>query len=363
MTLTHDDRRAEGRAATLRMIDSDGARVAGTPYPTDLDAQQLWQLLAAMRLTRRLDEELINLQRQGQLALFPSCRGQEAAQVGTAAALRPDDWTFPQYRELGVFVVKGIDPAGVGHMWRGTLHGGLGFVERCCAPITIPIGSHALHAVGYALGLRLDGSDGVAVAYVGDGATSEGDVHEALNMAAVMEAPCIFVIQNNHWAISVPLAEQTRVTRLADKAAAYGMPGVRCDGNDVLACSTAMEQAVDRARRGLGPSLIEAVTYRMGAHTTSDDPTRYRSDSEVREWARLDPIERLQRHLVLEGKWLPEEDVRSREAAEEAAHRLRVALFDAPPPDPLVIFDHVLSSVGPALDEQRRQLAAEIAER
>jgi pyruvate dehydrogenase E1 component alpha subunit len=362
MTLTHDQR-AGAPATMLKLIGADGARVADAPYPAELDVAQLWRLLAAMRLTRRLDQELINLQRQGQLALYPSCRGQEAAQVGTAVALRPDDWTFPQYRELGVFVVKGIDPAGVGHMWRGTAHGGLGFVERCCAPITIPIAAHTLHAVGYALGLRLNGSDGVVAAYVGDGGTSKGDFHEALNMAAVMQVPCIFVVQNNQWAISVPLAEQTRVTRLADKAAAYGMPGIRCDGNDVLACLAAMQQAVDRARRGLGPSLIEAVTYRMGAHTTSDDPTRYRSDSEVAEWARRDPIERFERHLVLEGKWSPEDDLRSREAGEEAARRLRAALFDAPAPDPLVVFDHVVSEVSPALEEQRRQLAAELAGR
>jgi len=360
MTLTHDELLAIGEAPMVRLVAPDGSRVDGQRALPDLDVAAMWQLFTDMKVTRRLDQEFVNLQRQGQLALFPPSRGQEAAQVGTATALRSDDWMFPQYRELGAFVVRGIDPGGLGHLWRGTCHGGFGFVEKACAPLSIPIGTHALHAVGMALGMSLDGSDSVAVAFVGDGATSEGDVHEALNMAAVFDAPCIFVIQNNQWAISVPLAEQTRTTNLADKASAYGMPGVRCDGNDALACLMVMRDAVDRARRGEGPTLIEAVTYRMGAHTTSDDPTRYRTEEELATWSELDPIDRFERFLRLEGLWSDAKDASANEAARAAATRLRDAVFDAPAPDPLLAFDHVLSERSPSLQAQRDQLAAEI---
>ena len=221
-------------------------------------------MLTAMIVTRRLDEEFVNLQRQGQLGLFASCRGQEAAQVGAASALRPTDWLFPQYRELGAFVVRRIPPEAIAMMWRGVCHGGMDLLEYCSAPISIPVGTHALHAVGYAMGISLDGDDGVAAAFIGDGSLSEGDVHEALNMAGVFQAPCIFFVQNNQWAISVPASKQTRAATIAQKALAYGMPAVRCDGNDVLACSEAMIEAVLRARSGDGPTLIEAVTYRAG---------------------------------------------------------------------------------------------------
>jgi TPP-dependent pyruvate/acetoin dehydrogenase alpha subunit len=245
----------------VRFVAPDGAPVgrgtAGTPIADD---RLVW-LYETMVVTRELDEEFVNLQRQGQLALFPSCRGQEAAQVGCAAALRDSDWLFPQYRELGSFVVRGIEPEGIGLMWRGTWHGGLGFLERAVAPMSIPVGTHALHAVGAALASMLLGDDGVAVAFVGDGATSVGDVHEALNMAAVQQAPCLFYVQNNQWAISVPLEDQMRAPSIAHRAIGYGMPGVRVDGNDVLACLSVVAEAAQRARDGGGPTLIEAVTY------------------------------------------------------------------------------------------------------
>jgi pyruvate dehydrogenase E1 component alpha subunit len=280
--------------------------------------------------------------------------------VGCAAALRSDDWLFPQYRELGAFVVRGIDPGGVGLMWRGAWHGGLGFVERCVAPMSIPIGTHALHAVGAAMASTRLGDGGVTVAFVGDGATSEGDVHEAMNLAAVEDAPCIFYIQNNGWAISVPLSEQSRAPSLAHKGIGYGMPAVRVDGNDVVACYLVVQAAADRARRGDGPTLIEALTYRLGPHTTSDDPTRYRSADEVEVWERLDPIDRCERYMRARGLW--QDTIRDEATAAAAMQRtrLRDAVVDAA--DPLVteVFSHVFAETPPDLRAQQRFLAVEL---
>jgi len=342
----------------IRVIDPNG-NVVGDRYPDLLERSQHVELLTAMRVTRRLDREFVNLQRQGQLALFPSCLGQEAAQVGVTAALRPTDWLFPQYRELGAFVVRGIPPEAIGLMWRGVCHGGVQMTDYHSAPLSIPIGTQALHAAGYAMGIGLDGTDDVAVGFVGDGAMSEGDVHEALNMAAVFDAPCIFVVQNNQWAISVPANKQTKSATIAQKAAAYGMSGVRCDGNDVLASYLVMSDAIERARTGGGPTLIEVVTYRMGAHTTSDDPTRYRDEVELKAWAALDPIERYTKHLLNENLWREQDEEQATAVAEEAAARLRTNVFDAPDPDPLVVFDHVLAHASVELERQRQQLARE----
>lgn len=338
----------------------------GTPTPSasenlpDLD-DLLREAYLTMVATRGLDEELVNLQRQGQLALFPSSQGQEAAQVGCAMALRDTDWMFPQYRELGAFLVRGIDPGGIGLAWRGTWHGGLGFVERCVAPMSVPIGTQALHAVGAAMASTWLGDDGVTVAFFGDGGTSEGDVHEALNLAAVREAPCIFFVQNNGWAISTPLHEQCRAPTLAHKAIGYGMPGVRVDGNDVLACFAVVSEAVARARSGQGPSFIEAVTYRMGPHTTSDDPTRYRDPAELEAWETLDPIARTRAHLQHRGVWDDAFDVEAVERTAALRTALRAAVFDAPDPDPLEVFDHVLVNPTPALLAQRAELELELA--
>jgi 2-oxoisovalerate dehydrogenase E1 component alpha subunit len=343
------------------VVAPDGEPTSLPDRAAAIPGDRLIELYGLMVATRELDEEFVNLQRQGQLALFPSCRGQEAAQVGAAAALRDTDWMFPQYRELGAFLVRGIDPGGVGAMWRGTVHGGAGFVERACAPMSIPIGTHALHAVGAAMAASLLGDGSVTVAFIGDGATSEGDVHEALNFAAVYGAPCLFYVQNNQWAISVPLADQLRAPSIAHKAVGYGMPGVRVDGNDVLACLTVVEDAAARARAGGGPTLIEAVTYRIGAHTTSDDPTRYRRADEVAAWEARDPIRRLARYLARRGLWSPEVDQGAGERASGLRTRLRDAVFDAPDPSPLDAFDHVLRRPTAELDAQRAQLAAEIA--
>jgi pyruvate dehydrogenase E1 component alpha subunit len=343
------------------LVGPDGQPTDEDRYTRDLPQETLSWLYEMMVLTRALDGEFVNLQRQGELALFPSSNGQEAAQVGAAASLRKTDWLFPQYRELGVFLARGIPPGNIGLMWRGTWQGGLDFDKKRCAPMSIPIGTQALHAVGAAMAAQRLGEDSVTVAFFGDGATSTGDVHEALNFAAVFKAPCIFFVQNNQWAISVPVSHQTVAPSIAHKAIGYGMPGIRVDGNDPLACFAVMGEAAKRARAGEGPTLIEAVTYRMGPHTTSDDPTRYRSQGEVDEWAKLDPIRRYRTYLERIGIW----SQRLEQRIEARAHRLRTelrdAVFDAPDIDVAEVFEHVYGELTPDLVAQREQLFAELA--
>ena len=347
----------------VQVIAEDGSAVRSCAFDATSVIDRLPALYELMVVTRQLDEEFVNLQRQGQLALFPSCRGQEAAQVGCAAALRESDWLFPQYRELGCFLYRGVDPEGIGAMWRGTVHGGTGLVERAIAPMSIPIGSHALHAVGAAMAATWLGDEGVTVAFIGDGATSEGDVHEAMNLAAVQQAPCIFYVQNNQWAISTPLSGQTACTvhrpqgcRLRNARSASrrqrrpGLPSGDGPGGGAR-------------RSGEGPTLVEAITYRMGPHTTSDDPTRYRDEAEVTEWAARDPLARCRAHLEQSGLWTDTIEVEALARAAQLRTRLRESVFEAPDPSPLGLFDHVFGQPTAELAHQRAMLAAELSAR
>ncbi len=345
----------------VQLIGPDGVPTTEDRYRPVLPDDTLSRLYELMVCTRELDAELVNLQRQGELALYASCRGQEAAQVGAAACLRDTDWLFPQYRELGVFLTRGIPPWHVAAAWRGTWNGGLDFTAQCCAPIAVPIGTQALHAVGAAMAAQRLDEDSVTVAFVGDGATSEGDVHEALNFAAVFAAPCVFYVQNNQWAISVPLCRQTAAASLAHKAIGYGMPGIRVDGNDPLACLAVMAEAAERARSGHGPTLVEAVTYRLGPHTTSDDPTRYRTQRELDRWLALDPIPRYRNYLRNQGLWSQQlaEEVDAR--ANRLRSELRAAVVGAPDVDADELFTTVYAEITPELQAQRRALRAELA--
>jgi 2-oxoisovalerate dehydrogenase E1 component alpha subunit len=345
----------------VRLLEPDGTLREDPRYALDVDDDGLRRLYRLMVITRRVDREAINLQRQGQLALHASCLGQEAAQIGSAVALDEGDWVFPSYRELGVALVRRVDPAGLLHVWRGTWLSGHDPYEHNFALMSIPLGTQALHAAGFAMGARLDDNPVVAVAYVGDGATSEGDMHEGMNFAAVYEAPCVFFVQNNQYAISVPLDRQTHAPTLAHKAVGYGMPGLRCDGNDVLATLAVTRAAVERARSGGGPALIEALTYRMEAHTTSDDPSRYRTQEELDEAARTDPIARmrnlLQRRDLLDGDFERAVD----EEGGQTTSELRAALYDAPHGDPMELFEHVYVDGEGHFDRQPEMLRAELA--
>ncbi|MGZ8567222.1 MAG: thiamine pyrophosphate-dependent dehydrogenase E1 component subunit alpha [Actinomycetota bacterium] len=285
-----------GGSAPARVLAPDGS-VVGDP-DVGLEPDRLRSLLRWMIVARRLDRECIALQRQGELTVYPGFEGQEAAQIGSAVALGPDDMVFPTFRELAAALVRGVDP--VRYLWyhRGTWHGGP-YDPRATrfGPICIPIATQIPHAAGFALGQQLDGSDAVTMAYFGDGSTSEGDFHEAANLAGLWGLPLVLVCQNNGWAISVPTAQQTagEIWRRAD---GYGFPGVRVDGNDVLAVYRATNEAVVRARAGDGPTLIEALTYRIGAHSTADDASRYRTEDEVERARAFDPIARFRAWLL-----------------------------------------------------------------
>jgi len=347
----------------VQLISVDGQRTVGCPYwdlVADVGAEQLRDLYTDMAVVRRLDAEAMALQRQGELALWAPLLGQEAAQVGSARALQPDDFVFPSYREHGVAYCRGVDPVSVLRLWRGTALSGWDPAEFGIATPAIIVGSQALHATGYALGIVLDGAASAAVAYFGDGASSEGDVAEAFGFAASFTVPVVFICQNNQWAISEPVRLQSHAS-IAQRGLGYGIPGVQVDGNDVLAVLAATRLALARAYAGQGPTLIEAVTYRLGPHTTSDDPTRYRSHAEEDEWRVKDPLARLRALLRAEGH-VEEGFERAVEAeAEEAAAALRhgcLALADRPP---AAMFEHVYAEGHPLLDEERSAYEAYVA--
>jgi 2-oxoisovalerate dehydrogenase E1 component alpha subunit len=344
----------------VHLVDPDGTYHEDPDHPVDLSDEQLRELYRHMVVTRKVDKEAINLQRQGQLGVYASCLGQEAAQVGGAYALGDNDWIFPSYREMGAAVARGVDTGKLLHLFRGTWLSDHDPYEQQYALLSIPIGTQALHAAGFAMGARFDGNPIVTMVYFGDGATSEGDPHEAMNFAGVFRAPVIFFVQNNQYAISVPLSSQTAAPTLAHKAVGYGFPGYRCDGNDVLATYAVTRRAVERARSGDGPALIEAMTYRMEAHTTSDDPSRYRTKEELEEAARTDPIARFQNFLDRRDLWDEDfEKLVAEEAAIEAT-RMRDEIYEAPHGDPMELFEHVYVDPTGHFDRQRAFLAAEL---
>ncbi len=376
--MTYTQTRAEGSSAphadrvanaptdvddVSRVLEPDGTRVADAeldPWIADLSADDLRALHRDMVLTRRLDAEGIALQRQGQLALWAPCRGQEAVQVGTAHALAPGDFVFPSYREHGVLLARGAQPRDYVLAWRGEEHSAYDHTTINAAPPQIIIGAQSLHATGWAMGAQRDGSSDVAVAYYGDGATSQGDVNEAMVFASSFRAPVVFVCSNNQWAISEPVTVQAKYP-IAGRAPGFGIPSMRIDGNDVLAGVAAMRWALDRARRGEGPSFIEAVTYRMGPHTTSDDPTRYRDAAEVEEWSRRDPITRLEAYLRAQGI-LDDAGVAEVAAAADAlAADVRAACIGATTRAAETMFDHVYAEPHAGLERQRAEYAEYLA--
>jgi len=364
MTYTQTRGSSTGRADdhdavddVLRLLEPDGSRIADDtldPWVADLSPHELRALHRDMVLTRRLDAEGVALQRQGQLALWAPCRGQEATQVGTAHALAPGDFVFPSYREHGVLLGRGAKPADYVLAWRGEEHSAYDHTIINAAPPQIIIGAQSLHATGWAMGAQRDGSTDVAVAYYGDGATSQGDVNEAMVFASSFRAPVVFVCSNNQWAISEPVTVQAKYP-IAGRAPGFGIPSLRIDGNDALACVAAMRWALDRARRGEGPSFIEAVTYRMGPHTTSDDPTRYRDAAEVDEWAQRDPIARLEAYLRAEGMLDDSGMDEVARAADALAAEVRAACIGATTRAPETMFDHVYAEPHAAVERQKAE--------
>lgn len=347
----------DDRHETVRLVEPDGTTVPGAQLPSPD------RLLAGYRglvRARRLNEQAGALVRQGRLAVYPSSRGQEACQVAAAMVLADGDWLFPTYRDTAAIVARGVDPVEVLTMLRGDRHCGYDVAAHRVAPQATPLATQLLHAVGVAHAARLKGEPDAVLALCGDGATSEGDFHEALNFAAVFRAPVVFLVQNNKYAISVPLHRQSAAASLADKAVGYGMPGVRVDGNDLAALLTVLDDAVERARAGGGPTLVEADTYRMDAHTNADDAGRYRSDGEVASWAARDPLARLRARLRADDLLDDDTERALVEDTEQMAADLRAGIAAESPADPEELFAHVYAHPTPQLREQRDQLRAEL---
>lgn len=342
----------------LEILDVDGG-VDQALMPA-LDAEALRGLYRDMVLMRTFDDKALKLQRQGRMGTWPPIKGQEAVQAGVARAMGEHDWLIPAFREHGVMALRGVPLHLIYAYWAGDERGSCYPEGVRCFPVAVPVGSQWQHGAGVGLSLKLSGEDAVAVTFGGDGSTSEGDFHEALNCAAVFGVKAVFVIQNNQWAISVPLHQQTATATLAQKAHAYGMPGIQVDGNDVLAVYVAAREAIERARRGDGPTLIEAVTYRLGDHTTADDASRYRPEGEVEAWEGRDPIQRLRRHLESAGLWDESQEAGIQEEAHAWVDSQVKAFEEMPPQEPEAIFSSMYAELPPHLVEQMNELRAEV---
>jgi pyruvate dehydrogenase E1 component alpha subunit len=346
------------------VLQTEGPSADYLPLVEALGDDELRRFHRDMVVIRRFDNEGTNLQRQGQMGLWVPSTGQEAAQVGSARATRAHDHIFPAYREHAIAMIRGVDVLDIVRLLRGVTHGGWDPAEHGNFHLyTLVIGSHALHATGYAMGIGFDGTtatghpdtDEAVIVYFGDGAMSQGDVNEALVFAASYQTPQVFFVQNNHWAISVPVSVQSRVP-LFRRAGGFGMPGIQIDGNDVLASYAVTKSNLDAARSGGGPRMIEALTYRIGAHTSSDDPTKYRTDAELQSWVARDPISRFEKYLRSRG----EGDAFFAAVAEEAedfAADIRRRTLALETPDAGLMFDHVYSDPHPVPAAQKQWLA------
>ena len=339
----------------LSILDGDGN--LDTALEPKLAADDLKRLYRAMILGRRLDERMLRLQRQGRIGTFAPIKGQEASQIGSVFTLKPTDWLVPSFRETASMLWRGWPVEKLLSLYAGRLEGSSPGPEQRDLPVTIPVATQLPHAVGIAYGIQYRGEDAVVMTYFGDGATSEGDFHEACNFAGVWHVPVVFVCQNNQWAISVPLKKQTNSRTIAQKAIAYGFPGIQVDGNDVLAVYAASREAVERARAGEGPTLIECVTYRLGVHTTADDPTKYRTDEEVKAWEQKDPLTRFRAYLEKKNLLEPGLEEQIDEEIARGVERFETM----PPADPLGMFEHAYAELPPHLVAERAEMAARLA--
>jgi 2-oxoisovalerate dehydrogenase E1 component alpha subunit len=358
--MTRDDVELLPREEPVQLIDAAGQKAADATYraPT---IDRLREGYRGLVIGRRINDQCNALVRQGRLAVYPSSHGQEACQVAAAMVLGEGDWMFPTYRDSVALITRGVPAADAMVLLKGDWHSGYDPTRYKVAPQATPLATQLLHAVGFAHAAKLRGEDTVVIAMCGDGASSEGDFHEALNFAAVFHLPVVFFAQNNAWAISVPLSRQSAAPSLAHKAIGYGMPGERVDGNDLAALLAVLGEAVDRARTGGGPSLVEAHTYRMQAHTNADDDTRYRDSDEVTAWLDRDPLLRLRAHLVGRKALTASAEEQFAAEAEVVATALRDALNTEKTPDPEDLFRHVYAIRTPQLEEQWQSLSSELA--
>jgi pyruvate dehydrogenase E1 component alpha subunit len=344
----------------VQLLTPEGERVEHPDYACSLSGEQIFSMYRDMVIVRRLCNESTSLQRQGQLALWAPIQGQEGAQIGAGRALAPMDFTFPSYREHGIAWCRGVPPEQLLRLFRAVSNGGWDPQKYRHHVPTIVLGNQVLNAVGYAMGVQHDGADEAVLTFFGDGASSQGDVLEAFVWASSFNAPVVFFCQNNQFGISTPSSTQSKVP-LFRRARGFGFPGVRADGNDLLACYEVTKAALENARAGGGPTMIEAYTYRMGAHTTSDDPTRYRVDAEVEVWKHRDPIERVKALLVREYQVKPAAFEAVGEEADAFALKLRDDVLAMGRPDPLSMFDNAYAEPHPLIDEGRREMAELLA--
>ncbi|AWB93746.1 thiamine pyrophosphate-dependent dehydrogenase E1 component subunit alpha [Aeromicrobium chenweiae] len=346
--------------APVQLVDAEGRPTpdAVVPFPADAD---LLRAHEALVVGRRINDQAYALVRQGRLAVYPSSHGQEACEVAAALVLGEQDWLFPTYRDTVSIVTRGVDPVEALVLLSGDWHSGYDPVATKVAPQATPLATQLPHAVGVAHAATLRGEDTVVMAMCGDGGTSEGDFHEALNFAAVFRAPVVFFVQNNEFAISVPLARQSAAPSLAHKGIGYGVPGQRVDGNDVAALLSVLGSAVEAARGGGGPQLVEAHTYRMQAHTNADDATRYRTDADVEKWRARDPLLRSTAHLTERGLLTAARAAEMTDRAETVAAAMREGLMADVEADPQELFAHVYAEPTPQLREQAAFLADELA--
>jgi pyruvate dehydrogenase E1 component alpha subunit len=342
----------------LEILDREGR--ADEALLPDLSDEQLKGLYRSMILMRRFDEKALNLQRQGRMGTFGSLRGQEAAQAGLALAMAPQDWLVPSFREHGIMLLMGIPGHLVYAFWKGDERGSRYPEGTRCLPPAIPVGSQLVHAAGLGMALDLKNENAVAIGCAGDGASSEGDFHEALNFAGVFKARTVFFIQNNQWAISVPFKKQTAAASIAQRSHGYGIAGIQVDGNDALAVYSAAKEALERARSGGGPTLIEALTYRMENHTTADDAVRYRPQEEKEYWLARDPVDRMRKFLLSRNLWSDAEEKAVLESASASVEEDVKRLEAMPPPSPSEIFDSMYAEIPSNLKEQRDALAKEV---
>jgi pyruvate dehydrogenase E1 component alpha subunit len=343
---------AGGSPEMLQLLDPRGELVAGDPPLSDDEVVRLYRCLV---FVRAYDRKATALQKQGRLATYAPYEGQEAAQVGSAAALQRDDWMVATYRDAAAMWMHRYPLELLIATRTGDERGGRPPEGVNVLPPSVTVGGHMVHAVGLAWAERIRGSTRVALTYFGDGATSEGDFHEAMNFAGAFGVGCVFLCQNNGWAISMPRSSQTASATIAQKAVAYGMPGVQVDGNDLFAVYQATRDALERARHGGGPTLIEAVTYRIGAHSTSDDPDRYRSRATTDEWRQRDPLDRVRRYLEARSRWSSEQQAQLEEEVAEEIERSVTAAEALPPFGPGEIFDAMFAEIPAHLSEQRTQ--------
>ncbi len=339
----------------VQLLTPEGERVAHPEYESTLSGDEIFGLYRDMAIIRRLCNESTSLQRQGQLALWAPIQGQEACQIGPGRALAPMDFTFPTYREHGIAWCRGVEPKEMLRVFRAVSNGGWDPYKYRHSVPAIVLGNQVLNAVGYAMGVQRDGAEEAVMTFFGDGASSQGDVLEGFVWAASFNAPVVFLCQNNQWGISTPSSVQSKIP-LYHRAHGFGFPGIRVDGNDVLAMYEVSKRALENARVGGGPTLIEAYTYRLGAHTTSDDPTRYRIDAEVEVWSHRDPIERVKSLLVHEYKMKQAKFDEVSEEADKLALQLREDVLAMDRPDPITMFDNVYADFHPLIEEGRQEM-------